>query len=327
MEPIPSEVEARDRGRRGDRPARHGPADRAALRARRSAAGRARSSSIACEPRRWSRRCGIGLSPAGRGARSDAPSSWSLETVEPSRRRVAEPDARALDRQRDRRHGDAPRRRAARDGRDRARRRACARSCPTRCSSTSRSSRATRSARARGSSSSDRAGACCAAGLRAASGRSRSCRFRCPVCGRRTSRSSRATSSRSSRSRVERRQRMHRTKVKVARGRARRERHDRAREPRRLRPRGRHGRQPDERPGAGKTTLLEQALPALDGVRVGVLEGDVAGLARRRPARGAARPGRPAQHRPGLRRRVPSRREHGPLGAARRCRSPRSTCS
>ena len=30
-------------------------------------------------------------------------------------------------------------------------------------------------------------------------------------------------------------------------------------------------------PGAGKTTLLERALPALEGVRVGVLEGDVQG--------------------------------------------------
>jgi hydrogenase nickel incorporation protein HypB len=30
-------------------------------------------------------------------------------------------------------------------------------------------------------------------------------------------------------------------------------------------------------PGAGKTTLLETALPGLDGVRAGVLEGDVAG--------------------------------------------------
>jgi len=30
-------------------------------------------------------------------------------------------------------------------------------------------------------------------------------------------------------------------------------------------------------PGAGKTTLLEKALPSLDGVRAGVLEGDVAG--------------------------------------------------
>ena len=30
-------------------------------------------------------------------------------------------------------------------------------------------------------------------------------------------------------------------------------------------------------PGAGKTTLLERALAGLDGVRVGVLEGDVAG--------------------------------------------------
>jgi hydrogenase nickel incorporation protein HypB len=30
-------------------------------------------------------------------------------------------------------------------------------------------------------------------------------------------------------------------------------------------------------PGAGKTTLLERALPGLDGIRVGVLEGDVQG--------------------------------------------------
>src|ERR1044071_7845627 len=30
-------------------------------------------------------------------------------------------------------------------------------------------------------------------------------------------------------------------------------------------------------PGAGKTTLLERALPALEGVRPGVLEGDVQG--------------------------------------------------
>jgi hydrogenase nickel incorporation protein HypB len=30
-------------------------------------------------------------------------------------------------------------------------------------------------------------------------------------------------------------------------------------------------------PGAGKTTLLEKALPGLEGVRAGVLEGDVAG--------------------------------------------------
>ena len=38
-------------------------------------------------------------------------------------------------------------------------------------------------------------------------------------------------------------------------------------------------------PGAGKTTLLERALAEpLDGVRVGVLEGDVQGSLRRRPA-------------------------------------------
>src|ERR671927_1192505 len=32
-------------------------------------------------------------------------------------------------------------------------------------------------------------------------------------------------------------------------------------------------------PGAGKTALLERALPGLDGVRAGVLEGDVQGSA------------------------------------------------
>ena len=69
-------------------------------------------------------------------------------------------------------------------------------------------------------------------------------------------------------------------------------------------------------PGAGKTTLLEAALPGLAGVRPGVLEGDVAGSLGRRPARRQAHPGHPAQHRPGLRRRVPPRRQHGPLGAA-----------
>ena len=42
---------------------------------------------------------------------------------------------------------------------------------------------------------------------------------------------------------------------------------------------------------------------------------------------GAARPRDADQHRCGLRRRVPPRREHGPLGDARRCRSTRSTCS
>ena len=79
-------------------------------------------------------------------------------------------------------------------------------------------------------------------------------------------------------------------------------------------------------PGAGKTTLLERVLPELGGVRVGRARGRRPGQHGRRPAGQPARAGHPAQHRPGLRRRVPSRREHGALGAARRCRSTRSTC-
>ena len=38
-------------------------------------------------------------------------------------------------------------------------------------------------------------------------------------------------------------------------------------------------------PGAGKTTLLVKALPGLEGVRPGVLEGDVAGSLARLPGR------------------------------------------
>jgi hypothetical protein len=81
-------------------------------------------------------------------------------------------------------------------------------------------------------------------------------------------------------------------------------------------------------PGAGKTALLERALARAPRTgAVGVLEGDVQGSIRRRPARELPRPGRPAQHRQRLRRRVPSRRQHGPLGAriaaARRARPAR----
>ena len=71
-------------------------------------------------------------------------------------------------------------------------------------------------------------------------------------------------------------------------------------------------------PGAGKTTLLERALAEpLDGVRVGVLEGDVQGSFDADRLATPARPGHPAQHRHRLRRRVPPRRQHGPLGARR----------
>ena len=81
-------------------------------------------------------------------------------------------------------------------------------------------------------------------------------------------------------------------------------------------------------PGAGKTTLLERVLAdPPSGVRVGVLEGDVQGSYDSDRLASSARAGRPAEHRSRVRRRVPPRREHGPLGASRRCRSTRSTCS
>ena len=50
-------------------------------------------------------------------------------------------------------------------------------------------------------------------------------------------------------------------------------------------------------PGAGKTSLLEAALPRLDGVRVGVLEGDVQGSMDADRIAALHVPGRPAQHR------------------------------
>ena len=111
------------------------------------------------------------------------------------------------------------------------------------------------------------------------------------------------------------------------RGRARRQQHDRVGQPRGLRPRGRDGAQPDERAGGGQDDAArEGAAAGSTGVRPGVLEGDVAGLAGRRPARRPAHPGHPAQHRPGLRRRVPPRRQHGPLRAAVARRWTTSTC-
>ena len=70
-------------------------------------------------------------------------------------------------------------------------------------------------------------------------------------------------------------------------------------------------------PGAGKTTLLERALAERRDVRVGVLEGDVQGSIDADRISGAPRPGRPAQHRRRLRRRMPPRRQHGPLGPTR----------
>ena len=81
-------------------------------------------------------------------------------------------------------------------------------------------------------------------------------------------------------------------------------------------------------PGAGKTTLLEALLAdGIDGVRVGVLEGDVQGSMDADRLASLHVPGHPAQHRPGLRRRVPPRRQHGALARCPRCRCTTSTCS
>ena len=71
-------------------------------------------------------------------------------------------------------------------------------------------------------------------------------------------------------------------------------------------------------PGAGKTTLLERVL--VDGLARsarGGAGGRRPGVVRCGAPLGAARPGHPAEHRPGFRRRVPPGRQHGPLGAAR----------
>ena len=69
-------------------------------------------------------------------------------------------------------------------------------------------------------------------------------------------------------------------------------------------------------PGAGKTTLLERVVADLPGVRVGVLEGDVQGSMDADRLARLHVPVTQLNTDPGLRRRVPPRREHGALGAA-----------
>ena len=210
------------------------------------------------------------------------------------------------------------------------RRRTCARSCPTRSRSTSSTSPAARCARARGSST-------------------RSCRraLRCDGCerdvGARRRRRSAARAAAAAdvaveageraRGRVDRGREeasMHRVKVRVVEdaldanntiARANRDDFDR------------HGvdrRQPDERARAPARRRCSSAR-SRDAARRRArrrARGRRAGLARRRPRSPALHvPGDAAQHRLRLRRRVPPRRQHGALGAARRCRSTRSTCS
>ena len=71
-------------------------------------------------------------------------------------------------------------------------------------------------------------------------------------------------------------------------------------------------------PGAGKTTLLERALerPLGDGTPRRRARGRRPGRVRRDAHRAAACPRHPDQHRLGVRRRVPPRREHGAHGPA-----------
>ena len=80
-------------------------------------------------------------------------------------------------------------------------------------------------------------------------------------------------------------------------------------------------------PGAGKTTLLERVAAGASTACASACSRATCRAAWTPTGSRSARPGHAAQHRPGLRRRVPPRREHGPLGAARRCRSTDSTCS
>ena len=67
-------------------------------------------------------------------------------------------------------------------------------------------------------------------------------------------------------------------------------------------------------PGAGKTSLLERALEGLDGVRAGVLEGDVQGSMDADRIASLHVPVDAAQYRSELRRRMPPGRQHGALG-------------
>ena len=112
------------------------------------------------------------------------------------------------------------------------------------------------------------------------------------------------------------------------RGRAGRQQHDRPRQPRRLRRPRRHRDQPHELAGGGQDDAARGAAGRRDRRRARRrARGRRAGLDGRRPAGQPARAGDPAQHRPGLRRRVPPRRQHGALARCPRCRCTTSTCS
>ena len=108
---------------------------------------------IACEPAEIEE-LGFGLTSRSRRRWSGRSGSW-CETVAGTARRACRPGvsgARALALERDREHGHQARRRAAGGRSSASASGGCARSYPTRSSSTSGSSRAAPSARARGSS-------------------------------------------------------------------------------------------------------------------------------------------------------------------------------
>ena len=133
------------------------------------------------------------------------------------------------------------------------------------------------------------------------------------------------TSSKSSRSRSRRTHASH--KGEHRRGRARRQQHDRAGQPGRLRPRRRHRHQLHERARGGQDHAARGRRLEPAGRAGGGARGRRPGLARRRPPRVAARAGDPAQHRSAA---SAASATWTPTWCARRCPrcpSTRSTCS
>ena len=170
-----------------------------------------------------------------------------------------------------------------------------------------------------------RAGGAALQRVRASRGRSSSRSSAARSAAPRTSRSRRARSWRSHPSRSRRPANAPR-EGQGGRGRARRQRDDRGRQPGGLRSRRRHRGQPDERSGR-REDVGARTRPGRARRRARRrARGRRAGQPRRRPPRVAPPARDPAEHRCRVRRRVPSGRQHGPLRAARRCRSTTSTC-
>ena len=313
------------RGRRDDRPARDGPADRAALRARRRR--------LAGQGRRHRLRAGRGRGDGPRpqrpgqrgGRRRRRRSSSTIATLRaevaprPSERR-----ARALPRQRRHRHRRAPRRRPARDrGVPEGRPPAPGRARVARV--LLRARRARHGVRGRAPGAGGRPGAP-ALRLRPRVGARR---HRLPLLGLRRRRREVVSGEEFlvESIDVEDRSRHAPREGQGRRGRAGRQQHDRPRQPRRLRRPRRHRRQPHELAGGRQDHAAGGAARRRDRRRPRRrARGRRAGLDGRRPARQPARPGHPAQHRPGLRRRMPPRRQHGALGAPRAAAATTSTC-